>query len=138
MTTWIIVEDEPDVYEMLLALSDVMGNDGIAFIDGDDAVAWIDDVDNGRFNGELPELALLDIRLPTDTDGAMVGRRLRESPLLGDIAIVLMTAYKLTPEERDAMINHAGADLFLQKPLPAVDELQAMFSRVISQRSLRR
>jgi CheY-like chemotaxis protein len=136
MTTWIIVEDEPDVYEMLLALSEVMGNDGIAFIDGDEAIAWVDDVDKGQLGGEMPELALLDIRLPTDIDGADVGRRLRESHVLGDIAIILMTAYKLAPDERDELMKRSDADLFLQKPLPGFLELQTMFSDVIDQRGL--
>ena len=57
-----VVEDEPDIYEVLLAMFEMWGIDGVAFVDGDEAVAWIDDVDSGRYRGELPELALLDIR----------------------------------------------------------------------------
>ena len=83
MTTWMIVEDEPGIYEMLLAMSEVLGNEGIAFVDGDEAIAWVDEVDGGRFEGELPELALVDIRLPTNTSGPMVGARLRKSPNVG-------------------------------------------------------
>ena len=135
MTTWIIVEDEPGVYEMLLALSEVMGNDGVAFVDGDEAVAWIDDVDRGQFIGEMPELALLDIRLPTEIDGADVGKRLRESPVLGDIAIILMTAFKLTPAQHDELMKRADADLFLQKPLPGFLQLQTMFTEAIDSRA---
>lgn len=58
-----VVEDEPDIYEVLLAMFEMWGIEGVAFVDGEEAIAWIDDVDNGRFQGELPELALLDIRL---------------------------------------------------------------------------
>ena len=72
---------------------------GVAFVDGEEAVSWINDVDEGRFHGELPELALLDIRLPGDVDGVMVGERLRKSPILGNMAIVLTTAYKLNNED---------------------------------------
>ncbi|MBZ0301183.1 MAG: response regulator, partial [Anaerolineae bacterium] len=89
MSTWMVVEDEPDIYEVLLAMFEMWGIDGVAFVDGEEAIAWIDDVDGGRFRGELPELALLDIRLPGAVSGAAVGERLRKSTVLGDIAIVL-------------------------------------------------
>jgi CheY-like chemotaxis protein len=135
MTTWMIVEDEPGVYEMLLALSEVMGNDGVAFIDGDEALAWIDDVDAGHYGGELPELAMLDIRLPTEIHGGMVGERIRQSPVLGNMAIILMTAYKLSGADRDMLMEMSGADLYLQKPLPAFRELQALFAEVMAQRT---
>src|SRR5690606_20763488 len=111
-----VVEDEPDIYEVLLAMFEMWGIEGVAFVDGEEAVAWIDDVDNGRFRGELPELALLDIRLPGPISGAMVGERLRKSPVLGQISIVLTTAYKLTVDEEVEVIARAGADKLLYKP----------------------
>ena len=42
--------------------------------------------------------------------GAAVGERLRNSPQLKQMVIVLMTAYKLSPKEEDSIINTAGAD----------------------------
>src|SRR5688572_29023776 len=105
-----VVEDEPDIYEVLLAMFGIWGIEGVAFVDGEEAVSWIDDVDNRKFQGELPELALLDIRLPGDINGPAVGERLRKSSHLGQIAIVLTTAYRLTPEEEASVIKHAGAD----------------------------
>ena len=129
-----VVEDEPDIYEVLLAMFEMWGIEGVAFVDGEEAVAWIEDVDNGRFQGELPELALLDIRLPGDINGAMVGERLRKSPVLGQIAIVLITAFKLTPEEEEAVIKQAGADKLVYKPLPRFNELQTLLEGVIAER----
>lgn len=134
MSTWMVVEDEPDIYEVLLAMFEMWGIEGVAFVDGEEAVAWIDDVDNGRFQGELPELALLDIRLPGTISGPMVGERLRRSPVLGNIAIVLSTAYKLTPEEEKTVIAQAGADKLMYKPLPKFNELQRTLEDVIAQR----
>ncbi|MBZ0308233.1 MAG: response regulator, partial [Anaerolineae bacterium] len=96
MPTWMVVEDEPDIYEVLLAMFEIWGIEGVAFVDGGQAVAWIDDVDEGRVRGELPELALIDIRLP-EVSGPDVGKRVRESPILKDMAIVLITAYRLSP-----------------------------------------
>jgi CheY-like chemotaxis protein len=129
-----VVEDEPDIYEVLLAMFEMWGIEGVAFVDGEEAIAWIDDVDNGRFQGELPELALLDIRLPGKISGPMVGERLRKSPILGHMAIVLTTAYKLTPEQEKDTLALAGADRLIYKPLPRFNELQRFLEQVIAQR----
>jgi CheY-like chemotaxis protein len=129
-----VVEDEPDIYEVLLAMFEMWGIEGVAFVDGEEAVSWIDDVDNGRFQGELPELALLDIRLPGKITGPMVGERLRKSPVLGHMAIVLTTAYKLTAEQEKEVIATAGADQLIYKPLPKFNELQRLLEKVIAQR----
>lgn len=134
LSTWMVVEDEPDIYEVLLAMFEMWGIEGVAFVDGEEAVAWIDDVDNGRFKGELPELALLDIRLPGEINGVQVGERLRKSPVLGQIAIVLTTAFKLSVEEQEAAITQAGADKWLPKPLPKFNELQGILESVIAGR----
>ncbi|MEL6151862.1 MAG: response regulator [Chloroflexota bacterium] len=134
MSTWMVVEDEPDIYEVLLAMFEMWGIDGVAFVDGEEATAWLDDVDNGQFQGELPELALLDIRLPGKISGPMVGERLRKSSTLGDIAIVMSTAYKLSPDEEQKVITQAGADKLMYKPMPRFDELQRILEEVIARR----
>ena len=134
LSTWMVVEDEPDIYEVLLAMFGIWGIEGVAFVDGEEAVSWIDDVDHGRFQGELPELALLDIRLPGDINGPTVGERLRRSKVLGDIAIVLTTAYKLTPDEEAAIVKQAGADLLIYKPLPKFNKLQSILEDTIAKR----
>lgn len=126
MTSWMLVEDEPDLYEMLLAMTQTMGVNGIAFPNGEEAVDWIEDVDAGMFQGELPELALLDIRLPGDISGPMVGSRLRKSPTLGKTRVILITAYRLSPSEEATVIQQAGADFLLYKPLPSFKELEAI------------
>lgn len=129
-----VVEDEPDIYEVLLAMFEMWGIEGVAFVDGEESVDWIDDVDNGRFKGELPELALLDVRLPGDIDGVQVAERLRESPVLGKIAIVLTSGYKLPPAEKDEAMKSTQADLWLPKPLPKFNELQGTLESVIAKR----
>lgn len=134
MSTWMVVEDEPDIYEVLLAMFEMWGIDGVAFVDGEEAAAWIEDVDAERFRGELPELALLDIRLPGKISGVDVGERLRRSPILGDIAIVLSTAYKLSVDEEREVVEKAGADELMYKPLPKFNELQKILEQVIAQR----
>jgi CheY-like chemotaxis protein len=137
VTTWMVVEDEPDFYELVLAIYDTLGVDGLAFTTGEEAISWIEDVDAGQLVttiDELPQLALLDIRLPGDIGGVEVSRRLRESPVLGNIAIVLMTAYKLSTKVENDMIKEAGCDLLLHKPLPKLADFKSQLQGVIAQR----
>lgn len=129
-----VVEDEPDIYEVLLAMFEIWGIDGVAFVDGEEAIAWIEDVDSGRYRGELPELALVDIRLPGAIKGHLVGQRLRQSARLGEVAIVLITAFKLTPEEYTEIMTISGADDLIYKPLPKFDEFKQRLETVVEQR----
>lgn len=129
-----VVEDEPDIYDVLLAMFEIWGIDGVAFVDGAEAVAWIDSVDQGRVRGELPELAILDIRLP-EISGPEVSARLRRSPVLGDIGIVLITAYRLSPDDEAAVMEQAQADLLMYKPLPSMAELRVTMADAIARRT---
>lgn len=126
MTTWMVVEDEPDLYDMVLAMYEVVGVSGVAFANGEDAVDWIDALEGGYSHGELPELALLDIRLPGDVTGLEVGSKLRASSILGNTRVVLMTAYRLSPQEEAAAIAQSGADLLIYKPLPPIAEFERL------------
>jgi CheY-like chemotaxis protein len=134
LATWMIVEDEPDIYEVMVAMFELWDVKHIHFYNGHDAVEWVDAVDAGRVGGELPELAILDIRLPGDVSGADVGARLRSSPRLENIGIVMITAYRLRQTQEEEIIATAGADQFLYKPLPAVQELHALFETVLGKR----
>jgi CheY-like chemotaxis protein len=131
LPTWMVVEDEPDIYDVLLAMFEIWGIEGVAFVDGAEAISWIENVDQNRVRGELPELAILDIRLP-EVSGPEVGHRLRQSPILGNMAIVLITAYRLAPEEEQEVIAQAQADLLMYKPLPAMPELRQKMDGVIA------
>lgn len=130
MSTWMVVEDEPDLYDTLLALFEIWSIDGVAFTNGTDALKWIEDVDKGSADTNLPELALLDIRLP-GSSGPAIGQRLRESPVLSDIAIVLMTAYHLTPQEEEAFKQQVRTDVLLYKPLPAPQDFRVVLQNAI-------
>ena len=129
-----VVEDEPDIYELLLAMFEMWGIEGVAFVDGEEAVAWIEEANKGKSPGEVPELALLDIRLPGTISGPMVGARLRASATLNRMAVVLITAYKLTVEEEKAVVTQADADRLLYKPLPKFVELKKILETAIVER----
>jgi len=132
-----VVEDEPEIYELLLAMFEMWGIEGVAFVDGEEADAWIEDVNNNRFQGELPELALLDIRLPGEINGIQVGKQLRDSPVLNKVAIVMTTAFKLNVEEENEALKQTQADLWLPKPLPKFKELQSILEKVIAERRIK-
>jgi hypothetical protein len=63
-----------------------------------------------------------------------VGERLRNSDTLGEVAMVLTTAYKLTPDEEKAVIKKSGADRLVYKPLPKFGQLQALLESTIGER----
>ena len=130
MSTWMVVEDEPDLYDTLLALFEIWSIDGVAFTNGTDAVKWIEDVDRGETNTNLPELALLDIRLP-GVSGPEIGQGLRQSTVLNDVTIVMMTAYHLTPTEEKEVLAKARTDTLLYKPLPSPAEFRAVLQKAI-------
>lgn len=131
MPTWIVVEDEPDLYETLLALFEIWSIDGVAFTNGTDAIHWIEDVDSKTIETNAPELALLDIRLP-GVNGDEVARRLRQSPVLKDIAIVLITAYHLSLEEEKEILHLAQTKHLIYKPLPDPADFKTLLQNAIA------
>jgi CheY-like chemotaxis protein len=135
LSTWMVVEDEPDIYEVLLAMFEMWGIEGVAFVDGNEAISWIDDVDAGRYKGELPELALLDVRLPEPgPQGPDVAEKLRQSIILRDVAIVYASAFALNQEEIATLLKKTDGDLFMTKPLPRFNELQKVLEDVLGKR----
>lgn len=134
MSTWMVVEDEANVFELLLAMFEMWGIAGRAFIDGEEAIAWLEDVDSGRFKGELPELVLLDLRLPGDVQGEYVGARLRQSEKLKHVPIVIITAYTYTAERRAEIEKMVQPDLWLSKPLPKFNQLQSLLEETIAKK----
>ncbi len=132
--TYMIVEDEPDLYEMLTAMSSVLEVNEVAFATGEEAVTWIEEVEAGIIREEIPALALIDLRLPGDIDGVMVAERMRSSPLLKNVAVVLMTAFHLTADEEKVVISRAEADLLMYKPLPKFVELRDILRNIALKR----
>ena len=119
---WLLVEDEPDISEMLLAVFDIWQIECVAHQNGEETLAWLERVNSGEVT-ELPELALIDIRLMGEIDGITVSQRIRSCPALKHITIVLNTAYSLTEQEKQHCLQISGADRVMSKPLPRFDRL---------------
>jgi CheY-like chemotaxis protein len=131
--TWLLAEDDNDIRNVVAVMLSVWGEKPLPFVDGNAAWAWLDSVDSGAFTGELPDLALLDIRMPGHT-GDRVAARIRQTRPIKDIPIILMTAFSLTDAEVKAMIEECGIDLLINKPLPDMDIFRSTLYRVRDER----
>ncbi|GAB4544246.1 MAG: hypothetical protein OHK0023_00750 [Anaerolineae bacterium] len=111
----------------------VWGHKPLPFPDGKTAWAWLDSVENGSFQGELPEFALMDIKMPGYT-GDEIAARIRRTDKIKDIPVVLMTAYSLSESEINEMRSRVGFDNLINKPLPELERLQRLLYDVRDKR----
>ncbi|MEA2104733.1 MAG: response regulator transcription factor [Candidatus Cloacimonadota bacterium] len=100
-----VVDDEPDILELLLINISKAGYEVSAF---EDSVSFLD-----RLKTKLPDLIVLDIMLP-EIDGFEVCRIIRNSELWKEIPIIMLTA-------RDDVMDKVlglefGADDYMVKP----------------------
>lgn len=126
---WLLVEDDSDIRNVVAMMMTVWGENPLPFSDGKSAWAWLDSVENGTFKGTLPELALMDIRMPGYT-GDQLAARMRRIEALKDIPIVLMTAFSMTDGEVEALRERCGIDHLLNKPLPDMDAFRELLYRI--------
>lgn len=134
MSQWLLVEDEVDIRNVVKVMFSVWGHQAIEFANGNDAFDFLEDVDGGLVDGdELPELALMDIRMP-GPNGNEIARRIRQSPILNKIPIVLMTAFQLSESQQNDYFNRDGVDRIIFKPLPDFDKFHGILLEVIADR----
>src|SRR5260221_5240911 len=136
IVAWLLVEDDNDIRNVVAVMMSVWGEKPLPFPDGTAAWAWLDTVANGTFTGELPDLALMDIRMPGYT-GDKVAARIRQLPALKDIPIILMTAFSLTDSEIKDMMDQSGIDHLINKPLPDMAIFRTTLYRVRDERRTR-
>lgn len=131
--TWLLVEDDVSIRAMLTTLVSVMWDnlDLLVFRDGNEATEWLNKVEAGTADTPLPELALLDIRMP-GPQGHEIAQRLRKLTSTADMTIILMTAYRLAPDELTQIEEMAKPDLVIRKPLPRPDELKEMLDSTLA------
>lgn len=130
--TWLVVEDDASFRDIVTTMCELWGVKTIVFSDGHQVVAWMERL-SPEGKEDLPNLALLDIRMP-GPQGHEVAALIRRHPLLSNIGIILMTAYELPGSEQDQVLAASGADLLMFKPLPTMEELLQIGREVISRR----
>jgi signal transduction histidine kinase len=105
MSTVLIVDDDPSAREALVAILEGEGYDLQQAKDGIQALKILKQLQ--------PDLILLDVMMPA-MDGFEVCRRIRATPALAEVPIILLTAL----DDRDSLLRgiESGADDFLSKP----------------------
>lgn len=116
----LVAEDEEGVRAMLGIALRAAGFDSILCVDGEDALARLED-------GLLPDLVLMDVRMPR-MGGVELARRIREDRRWDLIPLVAMSAYSDDLQEHE--IKAAGADAFLPKPF-TISDLRSMLSSLL-------
>jgi CheY-like chemotaxis protein len=96
------------------------------------AMSWLDEVK--RQAAPLPELAILDIRMP-GPHGHEIAQRLRRLGQTANTPICIMTAFRFDGDERKQINEMASPDLYLAKPLPEPNELRTMLEEIIQKRA---
>ncbi|GMQ89298.1 MAG: response regulator [Gammaproteobacteria bacterium] len=116
--TILLVEDNPDDEALTLRAlkrNNIL-NEVIVAHDGAEALDYLfaRGMYSGRETGKLPELVLLDLKLPK-VDGLEVLRRIREDESTKRLAVVILTS---SNEERDIVAGYdMGANSYIRKPV---------------------
>ena len=128
---WLIAEDETDILSLLTMVVQVWGYKTLPFESGQKVWDWLDKIEAGTYTGDLPEFALMDIRMP-GKKGNEVANRMRTIASFHNIPIVLMTAFSLSEADQKTFQVQDGVDAVIPKPLPAFDELRTMLTGIIA------
>jgi len=134
MPTWMLVEDDPDIRNIVSMMFKLWGKTPLVFSHGGAAWAWLDTVATGSFSGEMPELVLMDIRMPIKT-GDQVAARIREVDKVAKLPIVLMTAFALNDGEVATLKQRSGADQVIFKPLPDIAKFHTMLADLLTKKT---
>lgn len=119
----LLVEDEPDIAELIAVNLRHHGMSPVLAGDGDAAQRAIDDV--------LPDVILLDWMLP-GLSGLQLARRWRSDPRTKSVPILMLTARGDEPDKVAGL--DAGADDYITKPF-STQELMARIRAVLRRRA---
>ncbi len=101
-----VVDDEPDIVELLLLMLDGTDYDVITSSGGNDCLE--------KLKHDVPDLILLDLIMP-DLDGWEVLTRIRQDERLKSIPVVILTAKQLTADVAQKKAPHITE--YLVKPV---------------------
>ncbi len=128
--TWLIAEDEADIRNLIAMMCQAWGHNPLTFENGQRVWEWLDTVERDG-SAQLPELILMDIRMP-GKKGNELAQRMRAIPMFRNTPIVLMTAYSLNERERRDMMNSDGVDHIMNKPLPDFEQMRNLLHDIVA------
>ena len=102
----LVVDDEPDVVELLIKRLTDAGFEPLSALDGDECLT--------KLKTHKPNLVLLDIMMP-GKDGFAVLKEIRQDPQISDTVVILLTA----KSESSSLFKgqELGATDYLIKPV---------------------
>jgi two-component system, OmpR family, phosphate regulon response regulator PhoB len=104
-STVLIIEDEPEILELMTFTLERAGYQVIAVTSAEEAL--------NKLNGPLPSLAIIDWMLP-GLSGVDLARKLRQDDLTADMPLIMLTA---RGEESDKLRSFdSGIDDYVTKP----------------------
>ena len=117
-----VVEDDPNIRELVTYTLQSTGFDACGFENGSEFLKALSD-------GEKPELVLLDIMLPGE-DGLEILKKLKNSSKTKDIPVIMVTA---KGSEYDKVVGlDSGADDYVTKPfgmMELISRIKAVLRR---------
>jgi CheY-like chemotaxis protein len=139
---WLIEDSPGDIF----LIKKIMEAEGLDFHlevaeDGEEAFRIIDQLDAGVPNGNgealLADIVLLDLNVPR-RDGSQVLERLRQSPRLRDVPVVVISSSDSPADRRGAL--DLGATEYFRKPSTLAEfmKLGALVRRLYEERVLAR
>lgn len=109
----LVVEDIPNVLELLEVTLRFQGYEVISAHNGQEALDILED--------ERPALIITDILMPK-LDGFSFVQKLRRNPKTQNIPVIFLSATYVTPEDRNFAMS-LGASRFIEKPIDTEDFL---------------
>lgn len=106
----LIIDDEPQIVELLKMIMDVYGYEGREYLSAKNICDTV--------TRESPDLILLDIAMP-EIDGYQACRNLKANPETASIPIIFISALGLSHDKKLAV--DAGAEGFIIKPFDPRD-----------------
>jgi len=114
--TILLVEDNPDDAELTLRAfrKNQIANRIELAVNGPEALSFLHSQSNGAYSNQLPEVMLLDLKLPM-MDGLEVLQTVRAHPRTRHLPVVILTSSK---EEKDLVSSYQfGANSYVRKPV---------------------
>jgi CheY-like chemotaxis protein len=120
----LVVDDKPEIMLLVQKVLKRRGYEVIGAGNGEEAIR-ITEI-------ELPDMILMDVRLPGGIDGLEATRRIKAMPHLSHIPILAVTA-GVRPEDKQQALD-AGCSGFISKPID-INELPRQVAMYIARAS---